>query len=79
VVSSKADAKGFTQDVQTEILRHVNPDLGNLDELVEKAHEGAFDVKLIRDCPRDCPNIPPVLKPQVEALIKTYRAGSRTN
>lgn len=70
---------GFTQDVQTEILRHVDPDLANLDDLVEKAHEGVFDVKMIRDCPRDCPNIPAALKPQVEALIKTYRAGSRTN
>lgn len=70
---------GFTQDVQNAILKNVDADLGNLDELVEKAHEGTFDIKLVRQCPRDCPNIPPALKPQVEALIKTYRAGSRTN
>jgi ParB family chromosome partitioning protein len=70
---------GFTQDVQQQILRQVNPDLGNLDDLVERAHEGAFDVTIIRNCPWDCRNVPGALKQQVADLIKAYGGGSRQN
>jgi DNA-binding transcriptional MerR regulator len=70
---------GFTQDVQQQILRQINPDLGNLDDLVEKAHEGVFDVTIIRNCPWDCRNVPGALKQQVADLIKAYGGGSRQN
>jgi ParB-like chromosome segregation protein Spo0J len=70
---------GFTQEVQTQILRNVGPDLENLDDLVDQAHEGVFDVKVIRNCPWDCTNIPAALKQQVADLIKAYGGGSRQN
>jgi ParB family chromosome partitioning protein len=70
---------GFTQEVQQQILRSVRSDLGNLDELVDQAHEGAFDVKIIRNCPWDCDKIPGSLKQQVAGLIKAYGGGSRSN
>lgn len=70
---------GFTQDVQQQILRHVEPDLANLDDLVDKAHEGVFDMAIIRNCPWDCRKIPGALKQQVADLIKAYGGGSRQN
>ena len=70
---------GFTQGVQQQILRQVDPDLGNLDDLVEKAHEGIFDMTIIRNGPWDCRNVPGALKQQVADLIKAYGGGSRQN
>jgi ParB family chromosome partitioning protein len=66
---------GFTQDVQTSILGRIDDDLENLEELVDRAHEGVFDRITIRECPRDCPNIPKELEPQVEAMLKAHAAA----
>jgi len=35
---------GFTQDVQQEIIKRVNPDLRNLSDLVDQAAEGTFGI-----------------------------------
>ena len=64
--------KGFTQDVQREIIKRVDYDLDNLDELVGEATEGAFDMKLVRNCPFDCPTIPKALKEDVAKLIEAH-------
>jgi hypothetical protein len=61
--------KGFTQDLQNQIIQRVAGDLGNLRELVDEAAEGAFDYHIVRNCPHDCPTIPEQIKPQVATLI----------
>ncbi len=61
---------GFTQDVQKEILKRTDPSLENLDDLVDEASEGAFDVITIKNCPWDCPKIPSHLKAKVAKLIE---------
>lgn len=63
---------GFTQDVQREIIKRADHDLENLDDLVDQATEGAFDMKLVRNCPFDCPSIPRGLKKQVAEMIEEY-------
>jgi len=65
---------GFTQVVQQEIIKQVNPDLSNLDELVDDAHEGVFDRITIRNCPFDCPTIPEPLKEKVALMIKEFQS-----
>lgn len=67
---------GFTQDVQTQILGRVTADLGNLEDLVDEAHEGAFDMIHIRECLRDCPTIPKELKTQVAAMLKAHGSAA---
>lgn len=63
---------GFTQVVQEKIIKRVDPNLSNLDELVNQATEGVFDVRLVRNCPFDCPTIPDELKQQVARMIEAY-------
>jgi ParB family chromosome partitioning protein len=70
---------GFTQSVQEGILKNVDPGLSNLDDLIEQATEGAFDVRMIKNCPWDCPTIPEDLKTQVEALLKGHSGGPSLN
>ncbi len=60
---------GFTQDVQLEVIKQVQPDLKNLDDLVSDAHEGVFDVVMIHNCPFDCPTIPEDSKEEVAAIL----------
>lgn len=36
---------GFSQHIQEEILKRSDGNLGSIDDLVEEAHEGAFDVR----------------------------------
>lgn len=64
--------EGFTQVVQQEIIKRVDPGLENLDELVDKAAEGAFEYHVVRNCPFDCPTIPEALKEQVSSMIEAY-------
>lgn len=64
-----AQIRGFTQEVQKQIIQRVDPDLGNLRGLVDDAAEGAFDYHIVRNCPTDCPTIPEQIRPQVAALI----------
>lgn len=64
---------GFTQDVQQQIIRRTDTQLSNLDELVSQAVEGAFDTRVIRNCPFDCPTIPDELKVQIERMIQAHQ------
>ena len=68
------ELQGFTQPVQQEMIKHLEPDLSNLNDVVNQAHEGTFGHKLIRNCPFDCPTIPSSMKQEVYRLIQT--AGS---
>lgn len=47
-VSAYNEISGFTQRVQEEILKRCNGDLERLDELVEEAQEGVFDIRRCR-------------------------------
>jgi ParB family chromosome partitioning protein len=68
------ELRGFTQPVQQEMIKHLEPDLSNLVDIVNQAHEGTFGHKLIRNCPFDCPSIPPSIKQEVYRLIETTRS-----
>jgi ParB family chromosome partitioning protein len=63
---------GFTQDVQTQIISRLTPDLENLGSLVDQAAEGRFGYQIVRNCPYDCPTIPDSLKEHVAALISKH-------
>ena len=64
---------GFTQNVQQEIIRKLDPDLTNLKPLVDQATEGAFGYKMVHNCPYDCPTIPVPIKEQVAEMIKRFK------
>lgn len=64
---------GFRQDVQLDVLRGLESDLGNLEDLRDLAAEGALGVRMIKNCPFDCPTIPDGLKEQVAGLIEAYK------
>lgn len=68
-----AEIKGFTQDVQQEIIKRLDSDLDNLSELVDSASEGVFGVIRVRNCPFDCPTIPGPLKKKVANMIERYK------
>jgi ParB family chromosome partitioning protein len=63
---------GFRQDVQLDVLKGLDPDLSNLEDLRDMAVEGALGMKMIRNCPFDCPTIPEPLKKTVADLIESY-------
>ena len=63
---------GFTQDVQSQIIGRLAPDLGNLGTLVDQAAEGRFGYQIVRNCPFDCPTIPESLKQKVANMISEY-------
>lgn len=65
---------GFRQDIQLDVLSRTEPDLGNLDELVNEATEGNLGYSIVRNCPHDCPTIPAALKHQVAELIASAAA-----
>ncbi|MGQ9663489.1 MAG: hypothetical protein ACUVWX_14340, partial [Kiritimatiellia bacterium] len=65
---------GFTQDVQQEIIKRVDARLENLDALVDQAAEGAFNYRVVRNCPFDCPTIPEPLKKQVAEMVEAFKA-----
>lgn len=65
--------RGFTQDVQCQVITRLNPDLENLDDLVDRAAEGAFNYHVVRNCPFDCPSVPKALKAQVADMIAGFR------
>jgi ParB family chromosome partitioning protein len=67
--------QGFTQEVQKEILKRVDPELDNLGDLVDQAAEGAFDYHVVHNCPFDCPTIPDPLKEQVARMISEFERG----
>lgn len=67
--------QGFTQEVQKEILKRVDTELENLDDLVDQAAEGAFDYHVVRNCPFDCPTIPEPLREQVARMISEFEGG----
>jgi len=60
---------GFTQRIQSEILKRSGGDVEKLPELVVQASEGAFDIKLCGTGIEDCPHIPEELRaPLLEAV-----------
>ena len=63
---------GFKQDVQLDVLKGLDPDLSNLEDLRDLAAEGALGMHVIRNCPFDCPTIPEPLKKQVADMIENY-------
>jgi len=68
--------KGFNQSVQQDVIKRLEPDLSNLKELKDKATEGTFGYKMVRNCPYDCPTIPEAIKEQVAGLIKWSKTAS---
>jgi ParB/RepB/Spo0J family partition protein len=68
---------GFTQGVQQEIIKRLTPDLSNLKDLKDKAAEGSFGIKMVRNCPFDCPTIPDALKEQVAEMIKWHNTAGK--
>jgi len=66
---------GFTQDVQEQIIQHLDPDLDNLGSLVDLAAEGEFGYHVVRNCPFDCPTIPDALKEKVSSMIIKFESG----
>lgn len=65
---------GFNQNEQREIIKRADPDLENLDDLVDQATEGAFNYRVMRNCPFDCPTIPEPLKQEVAEAVETFKA-----
>lgn len=66
---------GFNQSVQQEIIKRLDPDLSNLKALKDKATEGTFGYKIVRNCPYDCSTIPDAMKEQVAEMIKWYNTA----
>jgi hypothetical protein len=62
---------GFTQTLQSEILKRSEGNIDALPELVLQAQEGAFDIKRCGTSLLDCPHIPDELR---EALLEAARA-----
>ncbi len=67
---------GFSSDTAEQVLKRLEPDLGNLETLRDRALEGDFGVKLVQACPRDCPVIPPGLKPAVRDFLAERGVGA---
>jgi ParB family chromosome partitioning protein len=60
---------GFTQQVQTEILKQSDGDSSKIDDLVELAHEGVFHTATCRGV-RDCDFVPQWIQIVSDALKK---------
>lgn len=65
---------GFRQDIQQVVIKRLDEDLENLEELVDQATEGELGYHLVRNCPFDCPTIPEPLKRQVAAMVDGFRS-----
>ncbi len=72
------EIEGFNQGVQQEVIKRLAPDLSNLRELKDKATEGTFGIKMVRNCPYDCPTIPEALKEQVAEMIKWHSTAGKS-
>jgi ParB family chromosome partitioning protein len=68
------EISGYRQDVQQDIISRLDPDLDNLDELIDEADRGVFGVIRVRNCPYDCPTIPEPLKKKVASIIERYNS-----
>jgi hypothetical protein len=60
---------GFTQQVQTEILKQSGGNPSKIDSLVEQAHSGVFNITLCRGV-RDCNAVPEWIQIVNDALKK---------
>jgi hypothetical protein len=47
-----------------------NPNLDNLNDLVDDAKENKLGLHIVRNCPYDCPTIPEPLKDKVAIMIE---------
>jgi ParB family transcriptional regulator, chromosome partitioning protein len=70
---------GFTQDVQQAIIKRADPGLENLEDLVDQAAEGAFNYRVVKNCPFDCSAIPDELKRRVAEEIASFNAKGVKN
>ncbi len=66
---------GFTQEIQKQILKASEGDVEALDELVERAQEGAFDTKMCRGLSGKlmCEYIPLELTESVIELVEEWK------
>jgi len=67
---------GFTQDIQREIIKRTDDDLGNLEDLIDQVQEGVFNVQVVKNCPFDCSTIPDELKEKVYEMIKGFHPSA---
>lgn len=63
--------EGFDQQIQLEIIKRSGGDVDKLENLIEQAQEGAFDIRLCKGLD-ECPFIPPGLLELVKAAIKKF-------
>lgn len=67
---------GFTQAIQSEILKRSNGDLEAIPELVLQAQEGAFDTKRCGSSAADCPHIPDEVRAALlDAIVALEQRG----
>jgi ParB family transcriptional regulator, chromosome partitioning protein len=66
---------GFTSEIQKQIFRQTGGDISKIDELVEQAHEGAFDTKTCHGLAGKmmCEYIPEELAPSVIQFVEEWR------
>jgi len=66
---------GFTQDIQTQILKATGGDISRIDELVEQAQEGAFDTRMCHGLAGKlmCEYIPEELAGSVIHLVEEWK------
>lgn len=67
---------GLPQEMQMAVIRSVDSNLDNLDEIVDRATETAVVNLVARKCPFDCPAIPEPLKQQISWMIEGYKANA---
>ena len=65
---------GFTQDIQTEILRRSGGRIEDVPGLKQQALEGAFDVSTCGSSAADCPHIPDELRVPLLHAIEALKS-----
>jgi ParB/RepB/Spo0J family partition protein len=66
---------GFRQEVQKEILKRCEGDIGALPDLVRQAQEGLFNLHICRGL-HECDFIPLELRGAVEEAVEAYKSGN---
>jgi len=68
---------GFGQNIQVEILKGTGGDIDSLDDYVEMAHEGAFDIVTCHGLD-ECPYIPHELNGVIKQLLDDFARNGNT-